>query len=537
MKMTFNEEVSAWREEFPFLKKYTPNSLYQKVGPFLMGLKMMRDQWGGGDYQLVLQSIPLWYEDLNKYSNYPYTYDELRRKNGAQRFLDPKRHQFEFDEEVEDAKRQFKDILATQIPLNVLIRYIESEIKRTYYPKHFFKLVCRPLIFEAELAIAVYLNKQDMYNDVWENIMKESPKWEADEFYERRRQTIEEWLNKMHSIFGDRDKFMGIVEKNCQRPRIAGLNSAQITCIDEYTKYVPECDWREKLRSFFTPKIKSDRTATEPKDVSEPQIIESGTEMTFDEVVSDWRDELPFLNKYSSNALFQRVGPLRMGLILQEGLWGGDTYNLVLQSIPLWHKRRSGIGNYPYTTDQLTRKNGGLRTFDPKRHHLEFDKAVEDAKEQYKLVLAPEISLNDLIKYLELETKRSFYSSEYEFIPKSDIFETELAIAVYLNKTDMYNDVWKNINRESRIWNPKEFRSMKEETIKEWRERMHSMFDDRDKFMEVVEGNCRSPRIAGLNSAQITCVDEYNKSVLKHSWFDIIRSFFILVNSWLKGEA
>ncbi len=35
---TFEEIFSEWHNEFPFLKKYSPSTIYQKVGPFLLGL-------------------------------------------------------------------------------------------------------------------------------------------------------------------------------------------------------------------------------------------------------------------------------------------------------------------------------------------------------------------------------------------------------------------------------------------------------------------------------------------------------------------
>ncbi len=245
---TFEEIFSEWHNEFPFLKKYSPSTIYQKVGPFLLGLRIDRP-WEEC-YRLYLEIMPLWFTERKRFGSVLLS-DELYNIKRLQDLIDYRHHDFYFKETLEDAKRQFGLVLAPDIPLNHLIEYIESTSERELGFKH-LKQLGKSLIFELELAIAVYLNKKDMYDDVWKHIIKDSSKWDAEYFNEWTKLTIDEWKESMHSKFDNRDKFMETVEWNYQRPRVARLNTANITRVDEYTEYIPKLSWRERLRSFFS---------------------------------------------------------------------------------------------------------------------------------------------------------------------------------------------------------------------------------------------------------------------------------------------
>ena len=245
---TFEEIFLEWHKEFPFLKKYSPSTIYQKVGPFLLGLKINKP-WGN-NYRIYLEIMPLWLTERKKFGSV-FVSDELWDKKGRQIIINYRHHDLDFKEALEDAKRQFGLVLMSEIPLNNLIEYIESTSERELGFKH-LKQLGKSLIFELELAIAVYLNKKEMYDDVWESIIKDSSKWDAEYFHKWTKLTIDEWKESMHSRFDNRDKFMETVEWNYQRPRVAKLNTAHITRVDEYTEYIPKLSWRERLRSFFS---------------------------------------------------------------------------------------------------------------------------------------------------------------------------------------------------------------------------------------------------------------------------------------------
>lgn len=243
---SFSEIFSEWNNAFPFLKKYSPSTLYQKVGPFLIGLRL--DKMADDLYRIYFEIMPLWLTE-RKHLGSIFLSDVLR-KNGLQFSIFNRHHDLVFKEAVETAKKQYKLVLAPEIQLNDLIVYLESESENSLHPKK-MKQLDRSLTFNIELAVALYLNKKELYNDIWENIIKESSRWDAEYFKSMTNMTIEEWLMEMHSKFDDRDEFMKVVEWNYQRPRVAKLNTGHIIGVEEYTKYVRKLTWFEKIRSLF----------------------------------------------------------------------------------------------------------------------------------------------------------------------------------------------------------------------------------------------------------------------------------------------
>lgn len=241
---TFEEIFSEWHNEFPFLKKYSPSTIYQKVGPVLLGLRI--DKIWEGAYRIFLEIVPLWYTERKMFGENILS-DELRDKKLHQIIISYRHHDLDFKGALENAKRQFGLVLTQDIPLNNLIEYIEVATNRFDIPRNVFGIAA----FEIELAIAVYLNKKELFDDTWKRITEKCAKMDA-KHKSRMRISIDEWKESMHSKFDNRDKFMEIVEWNYQRPRVARLNTAHITRVDEYTEYIPKLSWSEKLRSFFT---------------------------------------------------------------------------------------------------------------------------------------------------------------------------------------------------------------------------------------------------------------------------------------------
>lgn len=115
---------------------------------------------------------------------------------------------------------------------------------------------------------------------------------------------------------------------------------------------------------------------------------------TYKEIFTEWHNEFPFLKQYSPSTLFQKVGPMLIGLRIEQP-WE-EIYRVILEAIPLWKTERKDFGN-TILYDPLLNKKGGqvLTTF---RHHdLDFKEALEDAKKLYGLVLTPSIPLNDVV--------------------------------------------------------------------------------------------------------------------------------------------
>ncbi|GFI39278.1 MAG: hypothetical protein OSJ32_07785 [Muribaculaceae bacterium] len=246
---TYKEIFTEWHNEFPFLKQYSPSTLFQKVGPMLIGLRI--EQPWEEIYRVILEAIPLWKTERKDFGN-TILYDPLLNKKGGQVLTTFRHHDLDFKEALEDAKKLYGLVLTPSIPLNDLIEYLDIQSTRLHDncgSKGSRSKGCRTI--ELELAIATYLNKEELYNDIWEDAIKATKVWDAKRFKICMGISIEEWLESLHSMFENRDKFIETVEWNYQRPRVAKLNTGYITKVDEYTRYVPKLSWREKLRSLF----------------------------------------------------------------------------------------------------------------------------------------------------------------------------------------------------------------------------------------------------------------------------------------------
>ena len=78
---TYKEIFTEWHNEFPFLKQYSPSTLFQKVGPMLIGLRI--EQPWEEIYRVILEAIPLWKTERKDFGN-TILYDPLLNKKGGQ---------------------------------------------------------------------------------------------------------------------------------------------------------------------------------------------------------------------------------------------------------------------------------------------------------------------------------------------------------------------------------------------------------------------------------------------------------------------
>ncbi|MDE7437008.1 MAG: hypothetical protein K2M93_00840 [Muribaculaceae bacterium] len=250
-RKNYREIFEEWHAEFPFLERYSPTTMYERVGPFMMGLRLERDEDDedktgySNYYRLFYEIVPLWITDPKLWG--ASFMDELRierrkwfRKVSRQAWVQYWRHDLLFEETLKAAKAQYRTVIGPTIRLVDMVDFIEAAYKRSHDN-------ISSIRFKLELGLGVYLNNEALINEVWRKI--EEVKCDVDRFEYRNGFGYDDWVNKMHEFAGDRAGLMANIEQNCTRPRIARLNVGEFTEVEDYR---PKTNWRDRLSSLFS---------------------------------------------------------------------------------------------------------------------------------------------------------------------------------------------------------------------------------------------------------------------------------------------
>ena len=146
-------------------------------------------------------------------------------------------------------------------------------------------------------------------------------------------------------------------------------------------------------------------------------------------------------------------------------------------------------------------KKGHQFFIEYKFHDYWFEQAVECAKEQFGNLLCENISLTDLLVFLDKLPKNNFFRHNPYAWHKW--FEFKLAIALYFDDSTMKEAVIADIEQETRHWDEDHFIRSFNMTIEQWKEDLYRRFDDREAFMERIRRNSELPKVAPLNEAHI----------------------------------
>lgn len=213
--------ATAWRKQFPILKKYTATRLYMKADFMVIGMQITASRYGG-NYRIYLECFPLWLdEDLVCID--PSILYEMKGPKNRQFFIGYKLHDYWFETAVSCAKAQFGKLLDKEISLNDLMTFID------YYSSTVgHNPVDRTHIFPLKLAIALYFEDSAMKNIVMDEIERECKHWNKEHFYEWYHKTVEQWKIELYEQFSCREKFLERITVNSLSPKIATLNEAHV---------------------------------------------------------------------------------------------------------------------------------------------------------------------------------------------------------------------------------------------------------------------------------------------------------------------
>ena len=243
----YKDIFKEWHSEFPVLSKYTERTLYMRINPLIIGLRLQKDRFGGDDYLPVLEIIPLWEENPKRFGD-PICWDNLQNMKRHDFTIIYNQHDYYFPKALTCVEIQFGKILKEVVFFRDLMEF-KNHLIRQFITKH---NPCDWIyVFQLQLGLALYFNKRDLLGQIELNIEREIKYWTPKYLHRSNVLTIDEYREQIYQPFKDREKFMEIIETNSRRPKVAKLNVGTIAGIDDY-HYETKQSWLDRLPSLFT---------------------------------------------------------------------------------------------------------------------------------------------------------------------------------------------------------------------------------------------------------------------------------------------
>lgn len=244
-KQLYKNIFNDWQQAFPVLSKYTDRTLYMIAGPFIMGIRFSKRWYGGDEYILEFEIIPLWQKDTS-YHNLPLPLyiGNIASNRGRNQSIEYRRHDLVFQEALLAAKSKVDRIIKPEISLEDLMNFADMFVKDISK----YNNVCWIDFFRYKLGLIIFFNRLDILDNISAKIETKLKKWDKMDFKYGGKLSVEEWRMQIYEGLDNRGKFMENVEWNYQRPKIAKLNTARIIGIDDYT---PKLTIREQFNENF----------------------------------------------------------------------------------------------------------------------------------------------------------------------------------------------------------------------------------------------------------------------------------------------
>lgn len=217
----------------------------------------------------------------------------------------------------------------------------------------------------------------------------------------------------------------------------------------------------------------------------------------FRNIVNMWIDEFPQLTRYSATKLYIKAECVLIGLQLWRSSAYHDDYKVMVTIDSLWDEDIRIL-----SLRELKDNKGRNRHIRFSASKTEFDKTIESTKLQFGDVLNTEISITNLLQFLDDEL------ADYKFTkhnPNSlcSYFKAKLAIAEYFKIESLKTETIKELDYEIQFWDELAFQYHFGSTIAEWKVRLIKQFENREQFLTEIHKKLSKPKLSKLNSAKI----------------------------------
>jgi hypothetical protein len=216
-------------------------------------------------------------------------------------------------------------------------------------------------------------------------------------------------------------------------------------------------------------------------------------------MMNDWREEFHEFKLYTPVKLFKVVGPLVMGIEMQN-LLGNEEYRPHLSCYGLWGEGLNDSLKCPAVyVEHHNRK--GLQFNIEYRVHIAssgMPEFGEMLREQVSVPFVGDVTLAQL--HLELDKYIERYKVSYPII--MDAMGMKVKSALYVGEDKMAEELYNHLVAFTRDWyHP--YDEHFPERRKAWLAAIQNTLDHRDDFMRIIEENLMHPKIAKLNKAAL----------------------------------
>ncbi len=127
----YKDIFKEWHRGFPVLSKYTERTLYMRINPLIIGLRLQKDRFGGDYYLPVLEIIPLWEENPKRFGD-PICWDNLQNMKRHDFTIIYNQHDYYFPKALTCVEIQFGKILKEVVFFRDLMEFKNHLISRVF---------------------------------------------------------------------------------------------------------------------------------------------------------------------------------------------------------------------------------------------------------------------------------------------------------------------------------------------------------------------------------------------------------------------
>ncbi|MEO9805797.1 MAG: hypothetical protein ABJF04_21245 [Reichenbachiella sp.] len=217
------ETAKTWIKAFPTLCAYAQDKLYKVVGPFIMGIEIIKLP-RVDEYRPHFVLYPLYGNssgsDLKACMTYPVLLFEFFNKKNLQYSIAYKNSLSILQEVFTDVKNQLAFNIDGEIDVTSFYKLIDTQINNGLVKKQ----LKEPEYYEVKYYSALYLSSKEA-EVILEQIQKDSKSWDMNRF-SAYYGDFENWLNDLKKV--KRSKFISVIEKNKSDKRIAKLQQSEL---------------------------------------------------------------------------------------------------------------------------------------------------------------------------------------------------------------------------------------------------------------------------------------------------------------------
>jgi hypothetical protein len=218
-------------------------------------------------------------------------------------------------------------------------------------------------------------------------------------------------------------------------------------------------------------------------------------------ITGDWSPHFPGLAPYAPNKLYKLIGPLVAGIEL-TALPRSENYRPHLVMYPLWGNQ---WGNdvkaclqAPDVLLEFTNKKGNLLDIAYARHDDLIGEAAAMVKEQLKLSLNGDVSLEELFETVDIRLAHILVKTHAG--QQAKLYSFKFHTALYTGNTGLAKTILQQIGELAAGWNTPQFQAFYGD-INDWMAALQEKLHNKDQLMITIETNRQDKKLMKLKSS------------------------------------